>query len=566
MHEFVSVSSKKFNRFKLNLSRFQSQKNNIYELVHEVLNLLENLCGDEESLSPLVNESQIIFQIVSVVALTIKFHMMANDNYTDFGEDITERGAIFVHGTIFKSGAQFIRRIPLMMPYFLNLTKIQINNLDIVAKIMEILTATSGFSLHIYKDKNYGFKLKDTYKTIFIFTIEVFGKQELIETLLKTNPHEVAELVANLLSELLLTEIEQLAELERVTSLIHDLTLKLFKNNIQCDYVVFTNFLKFWSKLSKISKHSKALSGYQVPVRNMVKYSVEYQYQLVLSLNYESAEDSFEILQKIGRSIYNAYHLDIQRFYEICLLTLQKLREMPPGAPASSLQESENMDVNTIYFFSIYLTLTENLSPKLLDKSQTMSYDSSLTQGHAQLTSQVLDFIWNEMCRLKDTKSPAKDVLRVFFVKVLHSLLIEWILNTKWNFEDWLEKICECVNDGENEDKKTKIVSFIIHLLSSKDIVNQTSFKYFTEFLSSLCHISRIDKNQNGSGFLFLLGSTVFDITRLGTLYFSHFEDLNYSMKVDVQLCRLYYERLAKITCTIDNSKSSLIFSLFALH
>lgn len=66
--------------------------------------------------------------------------------------------------------------------------------------------------------------------------------------------------------------------------------------------------------------------------------------------------------------------------------------------------------------------------------------------------------------------------------------------------------------------------------------------------------IARIGKDKPSDNFVFLLGNTILDVRILSTIYFTHFEDLNFNISTSGSVAREYYEKIGRLTCTIDNS------------
>ena len=548
LSNFLAVKQNKFRRFRHNINKFQAGRISVYDILNEVLSLLPpidaalSVPASAEGEKPVFREQAVVLKVLKITAIGVKFNLLVNEQYSDFGEEYAAKGTIFVYNLQSKAGVAYLKKIPTALPALMQVFSQFRDSPDVHEAIIDIFSAVSGFSLHFYKDKHNLVKVRDTFSQVYRFACGVLGNEEILRLVLAHLPHELTFMISNLLSEVILADLQHMEELDRAVSLVFGLSSSLFTRKIECDYIMFTNTLKFWGKMSMLSKKADALAKYSAQLGSALNLSIQYLYALVRELDYDSPDEACEVLLKLGKSVYFAYHLDLNQLFDVSLASLLQIRTKPHSA---------DTEYNAIYFFSLYLSLTDNLSPKYLDSTQSKSFDPVLTTKHAKLTSQTLDFLWHTLCLIKDRSGGTSDTLKILFCKVLSSLLTDWILNDKWDFQEWLVEVCSFVSQAGAHDKKLQIIQFMIKLLSSRDMVSAATFRCFTEFMTKVCFLSRIEKRPDG--FCLMLGNTPLDVSLLSALYFSHFEDLNYGLGIDGALCRLYYQRLTKITCTIDN-------------
>ena len=481
--DFISVANSQFSRFKLNINKFQTGKMSVYDLLREVLVLFDKFEPLDSGAGKFSSEPAIVHKMLAITSQGIKFNLMLNGGYSDFGEEPSSRGPIFIHSLQNKTGAAYLKRIPQILPVLIRIFKLTPGRIQVHETIIDIFNSVSGFSLHLYKDKYTQIKVVDSYRQIYSFVIDVLQDQQNRSMTMQHLAYEFSNLIGNLFNESILVDMEKMDEIELLVRLVFDVTSEIFSKKHVCDYVVFMNLLRFWGKVGLFSKRSMIMAAYRGQTTRILKLSIEYLFLVLRHIDYETPEESSEILQKICKSIYMAYHQDLQELLGICLEMLSRIRETHQANPEREL--------DAIYFFSLYLSLTENLSPKLVDHSQTYTFNQTLTKIHAQLTSQTLDYLWNCITWLKDNNSPAVNIVRIFFIKTLSSLLVDWMLNDKWDFTCWLTDVCEFVNDNARsfEEKKTDIIVFVIRLLSTREMINRVSFGYFVSYLTEICSI-----------------------------------------------------------------------------
>lgn len=140
-------------------------------------------------------------------------------------------------------------------------------NLEIYEKVLDILASVSGFSLHFYKDKTLSYKALHSFNIIVSFTVSILSSETILKDLLDNLAPELSFLIANCLSDILMLDLDKITDLAELISLVYQLTIGLFSRKIICDNLVFTNLLKFWGRLSVLSKKTTIVAQYNVQIR-----------------------------------------------------------------------------------------------------------------------------------------------------------------------------------------------------------------------------------------------------------------------------------------------------------
>jgi len=515
INEFVSVKDSKFSKFKHNVSRFQTGRVTVYDILKDVLHLFEKVKTNEHSPEYYFNDPIILHKMFSITANGIKFNMMVNEDYSDFGEDVSTRGPVFVHGLQSKAGVSYLKKIPQLLPIltFYMGQKIPEN---IFPLIIDIFTSLSGYSMHFYKDKASQVKPLHTFNTIHKVVIMILSHDNYRPFLDKYSA-EISLLVGNCVGDVMpgLSVEDEQSELKNVAKSVGSWMHRVVKDKSNFDIFVFGNIVKFWAKLLAVYKHKKSDDLVVEMSDQALKLCLEYYYNTIESLDQDSSEESIEILLRLGKQICQAFNVFVSTILSTLSFLVPKLSGSLPdkNTPSSSSSAVDSISTTVfLYYFSLFTSLTHSIPPSVVDPTRT-SYSSQTLIQHSKLTSHTIDLLFRFLQYMPSVFSfgsssshrrPASplqkdwDLIRTLTFHLLKNLLEEWVLNDKWELGLWVKGVCQGVGgeqlSSETGDdaasvlsRKRAVVEFIIKLGSAKEVVKgEEGFKGYLQLLECI--------------------------------------------------------------------------------
>jgi hypothetical protein len=557
-------------RFSQNVAKSQIGKNPIWTICTEALKIIDNAqSGHEISelptgcaksklnllITPNVLERipnleyldrQLVLKLLTVLALAARLNRPPHRDADDFWDEPGQQPSISTMPTNYRSALGFYKTLPNHLPALWKLVTMFKPEEELYVKFFEIFRFISGFSLYLYKDRNLDLSLPNTYETLFNVLGDILNPEKMILSKLREfGPSDLADCLASAVPEQVIPGkvFKELVRFHEVINNSYHHTVDRFRSASSTKGVTAQEaaaLYRFWTRVQHLQTRApEAYASHISQVMDIQEKSLQCFESICRSFTKGPAalapEEALEVLCKLGRTLYGIYELDISKF----IFVVQNV-----------LRSNHLAFTDSVTALLLFLIISENLSPRLVERSET----ASIRKVFAELAPRAINVLYERTVNLPESED---DGLILFFrllsIRVISSLLLDWIAPQSWDFTEFKTDFAQNFSNSFPTNSELDYKHFLIKMIASEELLERRTFNGYLNLLKRISDVSRLERKADPPQFIFMLGKAAFRLEDIKSLQLSHYGDLNYHLGLDLQSGKSLYTKLSRLCCLSDN-------------
>lgn len=557
-------------RFSQNVAKSQLGKNPIWTICTEALKIIDQAqsTGEQSELSGGCSRTRLnlvitpnvlgkisdlelldrhlVLKLLTVFALAARLNRPPHRDADDFWDEPGQQPSISTMPTNYRSALGFYKSLPQHLPALWKMVTSFKPDEELYTRFFEIFRFVSGFSLYLYRDRNLDLSLPNTYETLFNVLGDILSPDKMILAKVREfAPSDLADCLAAAVPEQVIPGkvFKELPRFHEVINNAYHHTVDRFRGassprglSAQEAAAIY----RFWTRVHHLQNRAvEVYTPHTSQVLDIQEKSLQCFENICRQFTKADAalepDEALEVLTKLGKSLYGLYELDISKFIFV----------------VQNVITSTNLGFSdSITALLLFLIISENLSPRLVERAE----NSHIRTAFAELAPKSVDVLYEKMLGLSTVAESGTTLFfRLLGIKMVSSLLLEWIAPQSWDFTEFRADFATNFSVRFPTNSEMDYKYFLVRIVASEEFLRRDTLPGYLNLLKRISDVSRLERKADPPQFVFMLGKAMFRLDDIKALQLSHEGDLNYHLGLDPSTGKQLYSKLSRLSCLCDN-------------